>query len=297
MTVLSDPDLGDDVMVVWYVAFFAARTDLYVSNSAEVVRDELTPDVFRHAVKHNYPLSGYMATEAGRTHVGAIDFDTEDGATQAELVQALLWRWHVASLLEESRRGAHLWVCTSMRVSQGVMHRALLEALNKVGLLPGQDMIEVFPHLSPDLGAGALRIPGLAHHNTQVRYPIRDGNGEQLTSMRDIINAHDWTMPEALTKLAASGGPKSHYPNGLGGFYGYKGPKDWGQSPSATDILTSWGVPNAKPGATVRCPKHEDKRRSLTIFKDDERVYCGSPSCELHGEGRGVGSVMLAKME
>jgi hypothetical protein len=72
--------------------------------------------------------------------------------------------------------------------------------------------------------------------------------------------------------------------------------RKWDDNPSASAILSSWGVPNARPGVTVRCPKHEDKRRSLTIFKDDQRVYCGSPICPLHGAGHGVGSVLLGRM-
>jgi hypothetical protein len=48
-------------------------------------------------------------------------------------------------------------------------------------------------------------------------------------------------------------------------------------------LRREFGVPNAVSGRTIRCPLHDDRRASLSIARDDSRVWCHSPTCELHG--------------
>lgn len=48
-----------------------------------------------------------------------------------------------------------------------------------------------------------------------------------------------------------------------------------------------WGVVNAAPGRNVRCPAHEDRSPSLSIARDDGRVWCHAPGCLLANDGRG----------
>jgi len=47
------------------------------------------------------------------------------------------------------------------------------------------------------------------------------------------------------------------------------------------------GVENAAPGRTIRCPCHDDRAPSLSIARDDSRVWCHAPSCDLSADGRG----------
>ena len=291
----NDPDWDDDGIISLYIGTFAARDDLYVENGAEVRRAPLTPDVVRKGIAHRYPVSAYMGTADGRTHVGALDFDVDEGGyDMAESVSALLAEHAIPSSVVSSRRGAHLWVTSVDWSDVGTMHRMLTAA---VGLALSTEAmsdpkIEVFPKAGDDLAVGALRLPGMHHHKTHVIYPF---NGVEDPTFRQIIEGHHLTTNTAIKRLAGSGPRKPRYPKGLDSFYGFKPKRDFGPAPSATEVLAAWGC-EAKPGGTVKCPKHQDKHRSLTVFKDDARVFCGAPHCVLNGAGRGVGSVMLAKM-
>lgn len=304
-TVLSLDPIPRDVVNL-YIATFAPRTDLYVANGSAVVREPITPEVIDYAVKHRYPISAYMAVadDKGilRTHVSAIDFDTEDGFVTATEVAGLLSERGIPNLVFESRRGAHLWVLWGPDPEGKAPKAALAQRAMRVviGLVgdPDNPKIEVFPKRGVDLAVGALRMPGLHHHKTQVRYPGYDMNGEKVETMESILLAFD---PAPYSTLVALAGPEpqaSAYPkrsNPSDSFY-FTRPTHT-DAPSVSTVLRGWGVENARPGITVKCPSHQDRHRSLTIFKDDERVYCGSPSCPLHGDGHGVGSIVLAGMQ
>lgn len=306
--IASDPELGTDAIVGLYIGTYAGRTDLYVENAAEVRREPLTPDVVRAALKHNYAISAFTASpftsETGmRTHVGAIDFDTENGHDQAITVQRLLDRHNIPSLLVGSRRGAHLWVSLLNYTHAATMHRALTAA---VALSAGQDAaqdpkVEVFPKRGEALAVGALRLPGMPHQRTQQVYPIYDypGGGSVIEqpTFADLLAHHPLGMAEAIEQLAGRLPMPAVYPKAMPSFYTYAGrTHDRSGDPKASAVLEGWGL-QARPGSTVRCPMHDDKRRSLTIYRDDERVYCGAPYCVLNNSGHGVGSIALAKMQ
>lgn len=295
----DDTFMGSNAFLDVYTAWFAARTDLYVKNAAEVVRAPITPDVLRAAVEHHYAISAYTAAEDGTTWVGAIDFDTDDGLAQARTVVTTLAKRNAPSLLAHSRRGAHVWLTCWSTVTASTMRRALGAALAQAGLAE-DPKIEVFPKPGDDLAAGALRMPGMPHQRTQQVYPIEmlDADGWHVVGdgLIDLLEAHMPVEAAAIHALAKSHRRQQPYPKALGGFYGSQPAKDWGPNPKASEVLARWGI-TVVPGHTVQCPKHDDHRRSLTVFKDDERVYCGSPGCVLHGGGHGVGSVMLARME
>jgi hypothetical protein len=295
----TDPDWAHDAIIETYIGCFAARTDLYVQNGAAVVREELNADVVRDAVAHHYAISAYCGAKDARTHVGAIDFDTTNGLTQGRAIQQFLDDAAVPSSLWESRRGAHLWVTCWDWVECGVMARMLRAA---VSLTLGDEVaadpkVEVFPKPGSDLAVGALRLPGLPHHKDQQVYPLVRTNGVGGVAMdptfQQVIDAVILTTPEAVRRLAGKAPRKAaSYPKALGA---YAAKRDHGDAPSATDVLRSWGI-ECQPGGTARCPKHDDKRRSLTVFKDDRRVYCGAPHCALNNGGHGVGSILLSRM-
>lgn len=295
----TDPDFGNDHLLAEYIGAFSARDDLYVENGKGVVRAPLTPDVVRNAVRHHFPVSAYLGATDGRTHVGAIDFDTTDGWVQALDCQHFLDDHAVPSLVSGSRRGAHLWVTSWDWLTTGVMHRALRAtvALALDAETAADPKVEVFPKAGSDLAVGALRLPGLPHQKDQQVYPIRFlDTAFNDPTIDDVLMNHVLTTPEALTRLAGRG-PRttSAYPKDLGGFYGYREKRDFGPEPSASEVLQGWGL-HVRPGGTARCPKHDDKHGSLTVFRDDRRVYCGAPHCPLNNGGHGVGSVLLARM-
>lgn len=295
----TDPDWDDHGIVSLFIGTFAARDDLYVENGAEVKRQRLSPNVVRDAIAHRYAVSGYLGTEDGRTHVGAIDFDTDDGLEQARQVQHLLDQHSIPSLVVGSRRGAHLWVTCLDWSDTLTMHRALKGA---VALSAGPDAakdpkVEVFPKRGDGLACGALRMPGLPHQRTQQVYPLYFGaTVVSAPTFRQIIEMHALTMAEAISRFAGKAPALREYPKSLGNFYGYS-PQyaHFSEAPKASEVLSAWGV-QCRPGATVQCPMHDDHRRSLTVFKDDERVFCGAPHCVLNGGGHGVGSIHLKEM-
>jgi hypothetical protein len=254
----------------------------------------------RKAITHNYPVSGYLGLPDGRTHVGAIDFDRDDGLELAHQIAKTLDEHNIGCSIAESRRGAHLWVTCVDWSNVGVMHRMLKAA---IALTLGDEAardpkIEVFPKRGDgDLAVGALRLPGLPHHKTQITYPIHFGGKHLIEqpTFREYVEQHPLSTHAAVERLAGKGPQPSAYPKALDGFYGYKEKREYGDDPSACEVLAGWGV-QAKPGGTVKCPKHQDRHRSLTIFKDDKRVFCGAPHCPLNGDGHGVGSVLLGRM-
>jgi hypothetical protein len=300
----SDPDWGDDTIVAVYIATFAARLDLYVANGAGVLREPLEPDVVRRAISHHYPVSAYLGSEDGHTPVGAIDFDTPDGLEQAHKVAAFLDDQHdIPSLVCESRRGAHLWVVSLDEVTTGQMHRMLRAAIalaldDKTARDP---LVEIFPHIGDGLAVGALRLPGMPHHKTQQVYPMWDSHKQDVEpGFRSLIERTQLTTGTSIKRLAGSQTPQlpASYPKHrtLGNFFGFRKPYD-GPNVSASEVLIQrWGIANARPGTTVKCPLHDDRVRSLTIMKDDSRVYCGSPSCGLNNGGHGLGSIQLEKI-
>jgi hypothetical protein len=294
----DDPNWNDDAIIAEYIGAFSARQDLFVKNGAAVFRQPLDPPVIRHAIEHHYSVSGYLGAPDGRTHVGAIDFDTTDGFVRAKDIQHFLDQHQIPSLLVQSRRGAHLWITSWDWVSTGEMRRAIRSA---VALVLGaeaveDEKVERMPKAGDDLAVGSLRLPGLPHQKDQQAYPIYDMRGEVEPTFLSVLEFHTLTTPEAIRRLAGAG-PKvtPEYPKGLGGFYGYREQRDFGPEPSASEVLSAWGV-QIRPGGTGRCPKHDDKHGSLTVFRDDKRVFCGAPHCSLNGSGHGVGSVMLSRM-
>ena len=292
----DDPDWDHDLIIAEYIGAFAARTDLYVSNGAAVVREELTPAVVKQAVEHQFAISAYLGGTDGRTHVGALDIDRTDGAVLAKVIQQFLDQHNIPSLLVESKRGAHLWVTSWDWVQIGEMRRMLRGAVSLS--LDAEDaadpQVEVFPKPGDDLAVGALRLPGMHHQKDQRVYAIHSLTRPVEPTFRDILTSHALATPEAIQRLAGRGQLPGHYPKVHGSFYGQPA-KDLGPTPSASEVLSNWGV-QIRPGGTGRCPKHDDKHGSLTVFRDDERVYCGAPHCPLNNGGHGVGSVLLSRM-
>ena len=282
-----------------FTAFLAGREDVYVANASAVVREPVTPDVLRYAHAHRYPISTYMAAADGTTHVAALDIDREDGMAVAEKVQAVLYSEGIWSLRVQSRRGAHLWLGLSERVRTGIPRRALLAALARVHPGLTRDLkVEIFPKVGTnELACGALRLPGFPHQKTQQVYPVFAPDGQWTTELHQIL---EWWKPadmDLVKSLASHFSPPTNYPHISQKFYRARKHYENVETPKASVILQSWGVPRAQPGRTIRCPKHDDKHQSLTIFRDDARVFCGQPECPLNGGGHGVGSVMLERME
>jgi hypothetical protein len=59
-------------------------------------------------------------------------------------------------------------------------------------------------------------------------------------------------------------------------------------SSDVTDALFEYFGLRAVAGRSVKCPMHDDRRPSLSIFPDNKRAMCHAAMCAFNGEGHGV---------
>lgn len=286
----------------YYRHVFAARLDDHVEwNGSMWVRAgrPLTVDAVLSGLAGTGPsLSGYFLTPQSDGHVAAIDFDSDDGLALAKRCRSALGKRGAPSWVEASRRGAHWWVVCD-RVHSGSVLRRLLRAVladagieesPKVELRPAQDEIR------PDGYGSPLRLPTMPNPKTGRRYPVLDEHDKPLppridAMMLEIDYAPSWIVESLASSLRIDprSVPSSFYPPRL-----IREDDD----ESASEILRElWGMPEPVPGRANRCPAHgPDRHPSLSIAKDDHRVWCKTPGCVLDNDGRGRGTHELRKL-
>jgi hypothetical protein len=176
--------------------------------------------------------------------------------------------------------------------------RLITLALTHEGLA-NNPKVEVFPKRTSNGNGGALRLPMMTHPKTGIRYPAFLPDGRKVRSLRDLLLELDYVESEkALAWVEAHSvrDTVSHTAPKRLGAYQYRDVSRLDDDSSASEFIRSWGSVDAAPGKTVKCPKHDDAHRSLTIYRDDKRVYCGNPECVLNGQGHGVGTFVLGTM-
>jgi hypothetical protein len=137
-------------------------------------------------------------------------------------------------------------------------------------------------------------MPFMPHPKTGERGTMVGPDGPVSTSLAQVIL--DWHEASSTTLLAWSERwhpPVTRIPRR------YQQPMEPfpEDTSTASQILASfWGVPNAAPGKSIRCPAHTDKLPSLSILRDDRRVICKAPACVLHNDGHGRGTYELRKL-
>lgn len=275
-----------------FIGAFSAHADAYVEDSRRHIEAPLTRDVLVTAMRTRHAISGYMARAGANgheTHIGAVDFDhAEEGAP--EQVRATLAGMDVPTLLVQSRRGAHLWVQSSDMIPAYKMRRFLEHAVKLTGDIEGY---EVFPKRSDSpYGVGALRMPLMRHPKTGLRYPVIGMDGREATTIREVLLAFEDTPHQIIDRIVGGLPVEKDYPRGLGA---YRRQTTVRPEASATDILATLGI-EATPGHSCICPYHDDHRKSMSVARDDQRVWCKSPECVAYNDGRGLGSLMMAKM-
>jgi hypothetical protein len=145
--------------------------------------------------------------ELGQCRWVCVDADAPDGPAQLRLVQQALELHALPSLLEQSRRGGHLWLFFSLpqptslptNVVQGV-----LDSLYGSRQLPS--VLEVYPDHT-ELGH-AVRMPLGIHRRTGQRYPFLDSSGtpvdlEDLPAAMAFALAQPAIRPDQLRAVAA----------------------------------------------------------------------------------------------
>lgn len=166
----------------------------------------------------------------------------------------------------------------------------------KIELRPAGDRLPLsMPDEQPKLGH-CIRLATMPHHRTGKRSPLIDPyNGSKLSGkLTELVSQIDLTKTDVF--IAASQRaplPEISAPPVDVRFRFGPPPGD----DSASSILRDrWGVMNARPGRTVRCPAHDDKHASLSILRDDQRAICKTGGCELENDGHGRGTYELQTM-
>jgi hypothetical protein len=137
-----------------------------------------------------------------------VDADAPDGLTHLRLVQQALAAHRLPSVLEQSRRGGHLWLFFTLpqptSLATNVVH-SVLDPLYASRQLP--QVLEVYPDHT-ELGH-AVRMPLGIHRRTGQRYPFLDHSGAPI-DVEDLLTAMKFAMaqsaicPEHLRAVAAT---------------------------------------------------------------------------------------------
>ena len=289
-----------------YEAMWCPRTDAYADWTDTdgghwyAVRHPLTPDIVEAALlKKRRPISAYMEDSAGLTHVLAVDIDRDDGWDVGMRLAATADKDGCHLYPEHSRRGCHLWGMVTEQLPGPTVHAALVYWMDRTDRVVAKDLkVEIMPKpvsRGPDTLGFALRLPMMAHQRTGQWYPLCGMDGQPLGKrIRDILLAVEDT-PAEVVRTAASKAPNPVDLNRLPFEIRPPRVRRPDEEPSASELLASvWGVVNALPGRAVKCPRHEDRNPSLSVARDDHRVFCKSPECEWYRDGKGVGSLELA---
>jgi hypothetical protein len=256
----------------------------------------MTPDVIYSALTGTVPVSAYFPGSDNSTHVLALDIDIDLplDSLPAQIARAATAHG-LPAYIEGSRRGAHIWIVLDEPISASAARRALRVILQITGV-PDDPRIELRPAtdcLYDQRSVGhALRMPMMRHQVTHQRSWLLDPFTMLpiATTVTGTLQALKIGSAGAALELAGQlPAPTRTAPRRL--------PPIWRDGPIArfnadvgvSDVLRDdFGVLNACPGRTVRCPCHEDHQPSLSIGRDDRRAWCHSPTCVLHGpEGAG----------
>lgn len=291
-----------------YLETFAGRTDAYVrwtGTGYVAVRKPLTAAVVLAAVSYGQPVAGYFLTPDSRSHVAALDLDRPDGWDIACRVGAWLRAELVPAYVERSRAGrAHLWIVvrsdatTETADLPGIVLRyALLAALQAAGfddsstieLRPGSDRLS---HLD---GLGhSLRLPTMPQKATGERHPLCDPrNGEPIgRTIGEMVTAIELAPASRIVDLAERHRPRRPtvaLPDRHSVLHSGPGFIDrFNAHVGVCEVLRrEYGAEPAAPGRTIKCPSHDDCCPSLSIARDDSRVWCHAPGCDLSADGRG----------
>jgi hypothetical protein len=291
-----------------YIATFAGRADAYVQWTGSqyiAVRQPLTAEAVLTALRDRKPIGAYFLMPDNSSHVAALDLDRPDGWEVACRVGTWLWAQLVPAYVERSRGGrAHVWIVVAPDSSAeiaslpGVILRFALRAALAAAGCDGSSAIELRPgsdRLSRPDGLGqALRLPTMPHKATGERHPLCDPRtgGPIGRTLGEMLLAFEPALTARVVELA-----ERYRPPALALIRPER--PSVGSSPSrpiarfnanvgVCEVLRrEFGVDNAAPGRTIRCPCHDDRAPSLSIARDDTRVWCHAPSCDLSADGRG----------
>ena len=300
-TLKSEPICRGGVVdpAAWIDAFAYRRDDFLCFSAASghyvPARRPLTPrDVRSGVAGTGATISLLFVRGDGTAKVGAVDADGSDGWDTLAAVAAALAVRGIPNAVERSRRGGHLWVVADEPVEAVVVRHALAVAVGLAGHDRDDPKIEIRPlevwsgsdGKRSRYAGGALRGPSMPHPATEVAYPLVDPvTGEPLVEMP--IADHD-----LLVRLATEWRPSAEAtrPRRTVPRTKYDGPSKvaaYNAAKTVWDVLELYfpgHLAGRSPGA-ARCPFHDDRRASLSMYANGTKARCHAAGCILESRG------------
>jgi hypothetical protein len=210
----------------------------------------------------------------------AMDADNADARRDLVRLQKELFEDGIESLMEQSRRGGHLWTFLSEPLPAKLCRLYVLNVARRLGIAVKRDRtdgIEVFPRqdeLQPGAYGNAIRGPLGIHRASMQRYwfeaaePTLDAQFQMLRQVRRVAREHIEALTAGMDPITDQAIPKL-----------WVQPSAFRGNRLGFQILSH--VPNAKRSGRnyiARCPacalRGEDRRGThLSISAAEPRMY------------------------
>lgn len=282
-----------------YIALFAGRCDDFYYYSTfdghdTPARRRLTPDDIVRGLQGSGPtISILFLRDDNTATVLAVDADAADGWEVILAIARILLANGIRCAVERSRRGGHLWIVSDVPLPARVIRHAVEVAILLSGHHPDDPKIEVRPDkdekLSP-YGGKQLRGPMMPHRDTGEAWPLLDPSTlEPLgADWCEAVERFPVADPDALSRLASAWQPpadeqrRDRRPNRRP----YAGPSKVAAFNAAVtiwDVLENWypGLLRGRAARHARCPFHDDRHASLSIYAGGTKVKCHAAGCVL----------------
>lgn len=215
--------------------------------------EELTRSEVAFALEGKQSLGIYAVDARGFSRWLCLDADSDEGRDH---LIALAQRFDpVSSLLELSRRGAHLWLlcpATNWQRVQAV-GRALVEH--------GPAGIEVFPK---GAGRNGVRLPLTRHPKSGERYPVVDPSTGEVREVAGLLGLHPAPLPDLSPQYERRIVPKVML----------RDRTTYAELFNEIQYLTDLRQ-YAPERAIGRCPFHDDRHPSLSLLGGFWRCWAG----------------------
>jgi hypothetical protein len=152
------------------------------------MRTDLTAEILFWHLEGRQTLGTYLINELNLCSFAIFDSDAPTGLFDLAGVQATLASHGIPSYLEQSRRGAHLWVFLSEPISPGLVRAWLLPFCPQgCEFYPKQDQAN-FEH-----PGSLIRLPLGVHLRSGERYPfVTLVGGQPLPLFSSVVDALGW---------------------------------------------------------------------------------------------------------
>ncbi len=213
----------------------------------------LTKQEMHAALQLRQSLGVYAVDQQGLSRWLCLDADTD--RSREVLVEIARTLNPASTLVELSRRGAHLWwFCPPTPWHQ-------VRAVGQSLLADRADEIEIFPK---GAGRNGVRLPLTRHPGTGSVYPVVDPATGELRQPRDLVDLRMESLPN-LAPPDMVEVTRPHFENRPQAFAVLK-----------ADVERVTELRQYAPKRAIgRCPFHDDRRPSLSLLGGFWRCWAG----------------------